>query len=174
MEFKFKTVYDQKAFTAMAKTLRKTVRRKHSKRSHIFGWIVVILALLLAFFAGEEGFVLDARTVITLLISGVMVGALIFEDTLNGYVALKRTLPGTDTSVCTFTEEGYKSVTEMGTTEWAYDKPVMLAETADYFVFVFSASHAQLYDKKQISGGTVEEFCQFIEQKTGKTVVKVK
>lgn len=174
MKFEFVTVYDQKAFTSMAKTLRKTIRRKHSRRSHIFGWIVVALALLLAFFAGEEGFVLDARTIFTFFVSAVMVGALIFEDALNGYIARKRTLPGTDKSVCTFTEDGYKSVTEIGTTEWAYDKPVVLAETEEYFVFIFSASHAQLYDKRSISGGTADEFRTFIEEKTGKVIQKVK
>jgi len=41
MEFRFETVYNQKAFTSMAKALRKTIRKKRSKRSHIFGWMVV-------------------------------------------------------------------------------------------------------------------------------------
>lgn len=39
MEFTFDTVYDQRAVTAMAHGLRKTIRKKHSRRSHIFaGW----------------------------------------------------------------------------------------------------------------------------------------
>ena len=48
MEFVFETDYDSKAMTAMARGLRKTVRKKHSRRSHIFGWIVIVLALLLS------------------------------------------------------------------------------------------------------------------------------
>ena len=44
MEFKFETAYNQEAITIMAKALRKTVRRKRSRRSHIFGVIVVIFA----------------------------------------------------------------------------------------------------------------------------------
>ena len=47
MEFSFETVYDQKAVTAMAHGLRKTIRKKHSRRSHVFGWFVVALTLLL-------------------------------------------------------------------------------------------------------------------------------
>ena len=44
MEFKFETAYNQEAITIMAKALRKTVRKKRSKRSHIFGLIVVVFA----------------------------------------------------------------------------------------------------------------------------------
>ena len=46
----------------------------------------------------------------------------------------------------------------------------MLAEADDYFVFIFSQSHAQVYDKKSISGGTIEEFREFIKGVTGKEI----
>ena len=173
MEFKFETTYDQKAFTAMARTLRKTARRKKSRRSHIFGWVVVVLALLLVF-AGEGGFVFGVKSVATLLITALIVLTLIWEDSLNAYVALKRTLQGTDRSVCTFYEDRYSSVTDMGKTEWNYEKPVLLAECGNYFVFVFSNNHAQLYDKKSLVGGTLEGFREFIEDKTGKKIMEVK
>ena len=42
-----------------------------------------------------------------------------------------------------------------------------------FFVFVFSASHAQLYDKRSLQGGTADEFRRFIEAATGKTVQPV-
>ena len=35
MEFIFETNYDQKGISAMAEALRKTVRKKRSKRTHI-------------------------------------------------------------------------------------------------------------------------------------------
>lgn len=35
MEFAFETEYGQKATATMARTLRKTLRRKHNRRSHI-------------------------------------------------------------------------------------------------------------------------------------------
>ena len=47
MEFTTATDYDMKTLTAMAKALRKTVRKKKSRRAHIFGWIVVLLGTLL-------------------------------------------------------------------------------------------------------------------------------
>ena len=46
MEFKFKTAYNQEATTIMAKALRKTIRKRRSRRSHIFGVIVIVIALL--------------------------------------------------------------------------------------------------------------------------------
>ena len=174
MKFEFKTTYDLKAYTEMAKALRKTVRSKKSRKSHIFGWIVVTLALFLAFRPGEDGLEISARMILTLLVTLIMVAALLWEDTMNGYLALKRTLPGTAASVCTFGKEGYRSETEIGVTEWKYDKPVILAETERYFVFIFSANHAQLYDKTNISGGSAEEFRAFIQEKTGKTIQPVK
>ena len=56
MEFTLNSVYDQTAVTAMARALRKTVRKKHSRRSHVFGWIVVAFSLLLLL---SEGFAVD-------------------------------------------------------------------------------------------------------------------
>ena len=49
MEFTTATDYDMKTLTAMAKALRKTVRKRKSRRAHIFGWIVVLLGTLLLF-----------------------------------------------------------------------------------------------------------------------------
>lgn len=46
MEFTTTTDYDMKTLTAMARALRKTVRKKRSRRAHIFGWIVVLLGIL--------------------------------------------------------------------------------------------------------------------------------
>lgn len=173
MEFKFITRYDQKATTAMARALRKTVRKKKNKRSRVFGWLVVGLAILLLLTSGEEGFVLDRRSIVTMLVVGVMVLTLLFEDQMNGYFARKRMLPGTEMAEFVFKEENYHSVTKIGKTEWMYELIVALAENKEYFVFVFSDHHAQVYEKSGLSGGTVTEFRQFIETRTGKTVVKM-
>ena len=50
MELTFETTYNQKAMTTMARALRKTVRKKHSRRSQILGWLITVLALLQHFF----------------------------------------------------------------------------------------------------------------------------
>jgi len=173
MEFKFETAYNQEAITVMAKALRKTVRKKRSHRSHIFGVLVIILALLLTLPLGGKAFVLDFKTIITWLVAVILCFTLIFEDKINGYVARKRMLPGLEKAIVTFNEEGYRSETELGSSEFKYGSIMLLAETADYFVFVFSQSHAQVYDKKSIAGGTIEEFRTFIQNATGKEIQNV-
>lgn len=173
MEFTFETTYDQKAFTAMARALRKTVRKKRNHRAHVFGWIAVILGLLLTLLSRNEGFAINLRTIITWLAILLILIVMLFEDAINGYIAKKRVLPGLDKSKVTFTAEGYSSMTDVGASEFSYDRIMAIAETADYFVFIFSASHAQVYDKSTISGGTAEDFCKFIEEITRKDVIKI-
>ena len=171
MEFVFETVYNREALTVMAKGLRKTVRKKHSRRSHIFGWIVVVLALLLSL--PTEGGV-EGKDVVTWLVVAVLLLTLLLEDRLNGWIAKKRMLPGTDRAVATFSEAGYYSETAMGNTEWKYENISARAETKDYFVFVFGFNHAQVYDKRSLTGGTVEDFRTFIQGKTEKNIVPLK
>ena len=173
MEFKFETAYNQEAITVMAKALRKTVRKKRSRRSHIFGVIVVMLAILLTLPFGDKEFVLDFKTIVTWLISAILLFVLLFEDKINGYVARKRMLPGMDKAIVTFKPDCYCSETEIGKSEFKYNNIILLAETADYFVFVFSQSHAQIYNKKSISGGTIEEFREFIKRVTGKEIESI-
>ncbi|MBE6961894.1 MAG: YcxB family protein [Ruminococcaceae bacterium] len=173
MEFKFETAYNQEAITIMAKALRKTARKKRSRRSHVFGIMVILLALLLTLPLGDKEFVLDFRTIVTWLVAAVLFFTLIFEDRINGYVARKRMLPGLDKATVTFKEEGYHSETELGSSDFKYSTIMMLAETADYFVFVFSQNHAQVYDKKSITGGTVEAFREFIKNATGKDMQNI-
>lgn len=170
MEFVFETDYDRKAMTAMAKGLRKTVRKKHSRRSHIFGWIVIALGLLLSWPSSD----VNRGDVVTWITIAVMLGALLFEDCLNGYFARKKMLPGTSHAKAIFTEDGYRSETQMGNTEWKYENITAMAEMQDYFVFLFSKNHAQVYDKRTLTGGTADEFRAFMQEKTGKAIEIVK
>lgn len=170
MDFTFETEYNAKTLAVMAKALRKTIRKKHSRRSHIFGWIITVLALLLI----TRDPALDARTVITAAAILAIVAALLFEDRINGYFAKCRMLAGTEKAVTVFSESGFLSTTDVGKSEWGYNKIVTIAETADFFIFIFSASHAQLYDKRRMTGGTVEDFRRRIESVTGKTVQHIR
>ena len=149
------------------------MRKKKSRRSHMLGVIVVIFAILLTLPLDGKEFVLDFRTVITWIVSAILVLTLLFEDKINGYIARKRMLPGLDKSVVTFNEDGYLSETPVGKSEFKYGNIVMLAETAEYFIFIFSQNHAQVYDKRTLSGGTQEEFRQFIQNVTGKKIQSV-
>ena len=173
-EFTFETTYNQKAMTTMARALRKTVRKKHSRRSHIFGWIITVLAVLLVLPIGEREVVFNFRTVITWAVIVIIVATLLFEDWINGYIARKRMLPGTAFALCTFGEDDYVSETKAGKTEWKYENIETIAETKDYFVFLFGKNHAQVYDKSSLQGGSIEEFRTFLVKKTEKEIWSVK
>ncbi len=170
MEFTFETTYDQKAIRAMAKGMRKTIRKKKNRRSRIWGWIVVVLALLLTLpvLRGEEA--ITVRTVVTWLAMLVMIVTLLFEDVINAYFAKRRMMAGTDFATVVFHEEKYISTTEAGKTEWKYENIEVMAENPDYFIFVFDMRYAQVYDKRRMTGGSVEEFRAFLSGKTGKEI----
>ena len=172
MNFSFVTEYNRDAVSTMAKALRKTVRKKKSRRSHIIGVAVIMLALLLALPFGNENNPFEFKDAITLGVAAILGLTLIFEDKINGDIAMKRMLPGLKSSTATFGEDSYTSETEVGTSEFRYDNIIMLAENRDYFVFIFSANHAQVYDKNSLSGGTVRQFRQFITEKTGKEILQ--
>lgn len=173
MEFKFETAYNQEALTVMAKALRKTIRKKRSRRSHILGTIVIVLALFLTLPLGNEVYVLTVKKVLTWLVATISLLTLIFEDRLNGAIAKKRMLPGLEKAIVTFKEDSYHSVTEIGSSVFKYDNILMLVETTDYFVFIFSQNHAQIYSKCTLTGGTADEFRTFIQKATDKTIQKL-
>ena len=96
MGIQFETDYNMETLTAMAKGLRKTVRKKRSRRVHIFAAVVLVLGILtiLATVAGGEP--LGASGVVTLLAMLVVILVSLFEDRLNAWFAKKRLLPGTE------------------------------------------------------------------------------
>lgn len=158
----------------MAHTLRKTIRKKHSRRSHVFGWIVIILGLFVSLPVGADHFQVSFRHIFTWVIVLILLIVLILEDSINGYVARRRGLPGLDHATTVFTPEGYHSSTNIGSSDFPYNNIVMLAETHDYFVFIFGKNHAQVYDKSSITGGNIDSFRQFIQKQTGQTIQKVR
>ena len=163
--FSFKTDYDMNTFASMACALRMTIRKRHSKRSHIFGWGVVVLGIAFIFLG-------DVRVLHITAIAAIAL-ALIFEDRLNGWIAMKRMLKGMEKVKSDFYEDRYVSATDIGTTEWHYDKIKAVAEDKDYFIFLFSESHTQAYDKRKMTGGTGADFRNFIMQKAGLNVQRI-
>ena len=174
MEYIFETKYDLKVLTMMARIVRKTVRKKHSRRSHVFGWLAVVFGILMLVPLNGEAVTIDFKKVLTVMAIFVIVCVLLFEDLLNGYLAKKRMLPGTDAAVTRFKDNEFLTELKMGVTDWKYEYIDLLVETKEYFVFVFGNCHAQLYDKKSLVGGTVDEFRNFITEKTGKQILKIK
>ena len=165
MNFRFETDYDLDTLTAMAKGLRRTVRKKRSRRVHVFAAIAVLLCacvLLTGLLSGEP---FDARDAVTLLavLTGLVTGLL-----------EARLLPGTEHAATVFDEDGYTMTTGVTETRWQYAQILAIAETKRYFILALSKNHAQAVDKEGIQGGSAEEFRAFITEKTGKPVTYIK
>ena len=172
MEFAFETVYDRRALTAMAKAVRKTTRKKHSKRSHLISWALVLLAIIIVF-AAVKLKQFSFNTLITALAGIVVAAVLIFEDRLNAFFAAKRMIKGLETAKVEFHNESFISRTELGTTEFNYSIIKAIAKTGDYIIFMLDKNHAQAYDLTSIINGTPKEFCKFIENKTNIKIQKI-
>ena len=175
MEFHFTTVYDRACMTAMAKALRKTVRRKHSRRTSVFGWALVlfVIALWLPIVTGRRS--ADFGDIVS-LIAIIFVSVVLWkEDSLNAFFAQKRMLPTSRRAEASFTDSGYRNVTDAAVTEWSYENIPLAAicDVGDYVVFALNKTFAQAYDKRTLTGGSIEDFYRFIEQKTGIHVVKI-
>lgn len=175
MEFHFTTVYDRACMTAMAKALRKTVRRKHSRRTSVFGWALVlfVIALWLPIVTGRRS--ADFGDIVS-FIAIIFVSVVLWkEDSLNAFFAQKRMLPTSRRAEASFTDSGYRNVTDAAVTEWSYENIPLAAicDVGDYVVFALNKTFAQAYDKRTLTGGSIEDFYRFIEQKTGRHVVKI-
>ncbi len=158
----------------MARALRKTIRKKHSRRSHVFGWCIVALDILLIALRWTLGELWTFQSVVTLGVGVVLTAVLLTEDQVNAFFAQKKMLPGTASVKSVFQEEHYTSVSAAATTEFRYEAVWQVCETADYFVLLLGPQHGQIYDKAALKGGTAEEFRAFIAEKTGKPVVSIK
>ena len=164
MTFEIHSDITNRSMTIAARAMHRVLRRKRSIVWTIFGWSVFVFnALLLIPFDGEP-FVLDVRTVTVLL----------FQDRFNGMIARKNTLAGTKEYHVAFGEDSYTVVTAVTTSTFHYELIDALAESQDYIILLMKKRYAQPLDKRTLTGGTVEEFKRFLEEKTGKTFRRVK
>ena len=174
MTFEIHSDITNRSMTIAARAMRRVLRRKRSIMWAIFGWSVFLFnALLLIPFDGEP-FVLDARTLISLLAEVILLSVLLFQDRFNGMIARKNALAGTKEYHVAFGEDSYTVVTAATTSTFRYELIDALAESQDYIILLMKKRYAQPLDKRTLTGGTVEEFKRFLEKKTGKTFRRVK
>ena len=174
MTFEIHSDITNRSMTVAARAMRKVMRRKRSILWAVFGWSVFLFnALLLIPFDGEA-FTLDASTVISLLVEVMLLSVLLFQDRFNGMIACKNTLAGTKEYHVAFGEDSYTVVAAATTSTFRYELIDALAESQDYIIFLMKKHYAQPLDKRTLTGGTVEEFKRFLEEKTGKTFRRVK
>ena len=174
MTFEIHSDITNRSMTIASRTMRKVLRRKRSILWAIFDWSVFFInALLLIPFDGEP-FTLDAGTVISLLVEVMLLSVLLFQDRLNGMIACKNALAGTKEYHVAFGEDSYTVVTAATTSTFRYELIDALTESQDYIILLMRKRYAQPLDKRTLTGGTVEEFERFLEEKTGKEFRRVK
>ena len=174
MTFEIRSDITNRSMAIASRAMRRVLRRKRSIVWAIFGWTVFLFnALLLIPFDGEP-FALDVRTVTSLLVEVMLLSVLLFQDRLNGMIACKNTLAGTKEYHVVFGEESYTVVTEVTTSTFRYELIDAMAESQDYMILLMKKRYAQPLDKRTLTGGAVEEFKRFLEEKTGKTFRHVK
>ena len=174
MTFEIYSDITNRSMTIASRAMRKVLQRKSSILWAIFGWSVFFInALLLIPFDGEP-FTLDARTVTSLLVEVMLLSVLLFQDRFNGMIARKNALAGTKEYHVAFGGDSYTVVTAVTTSTFRYELIDAMAESQDYMILLMKKRFAQPLDKRTLTGGTVEEFKRFLEEKTGKTFRRVK
>ena len=163
------TTIDKKAMIALAKISRKLLGRSRPVRR--FAWFAVIVELIImvvSFFAGDRGWVINA------LLAGIMLACVLGEDTVNGLIAFRQILPDNREVNVTFREDRYIQRSRASETWWNYHPITAIAEDKDYFALVIDKNHGQIYAKAGFEWGDPDEFREFIQRKTGLKVQKIK
>jgi len=66
------------------------------------------------------------------------------------------------------------AATAATTSTFRYELLNALAESQDYMILLMKKHYVQSLDKRTLTGGTVEDFKRFLEEKTGKEFRRVK
>ena len=169
MEFLCHTTYDQKALTAMARGIRKTVRAKRNRWVRLYAWIIIGLLLI--------SLLLSWGNVWQTAASCAVIAALLLicwkEDALNGFLAKHKALPGTDFADTAFFADHFLVKTAAAESKWQYDKILALAETGEYLVLVMGKNHALAMEKEVLEGGSLPEFRRFLEAHSGQKIQNI-
>ncbi len=169
MEFTFEMNYDQKAMTAMAKAMRSGLQEEEDKKSKRIGWLFVVLTAVILVTAGKFGWMQ--------IVGGVLVACfalyLIFQDQVNGALALWKLPVKLRKGQWIFREDGYFSNTEIGESDYSYENIFAMVESVGYIFLVFQNRQAHILDVTTIKGGTVQDFRRLLRRKTGLTIQEV-
>ena len=170
MELTCTTVYSRKAMAAMGKALRKTTRKKSSRRSRVLGWILIVICLLAVLDPQKATWIRVADGVALALLLAGQLG----EDVIGAFFTKRHAMPGMEEGHFTFLPDCYESRITGAVTRWQYDTIQDLVEIGDYIVLVLGKNHAQACEKSGIQGGSPEELETFLENKTGRKVLQIR
>ena len=166
------TTLDRRAMTALARAVRKTLRRGRNGPVRMLAWFVVLVeSFLTAVYlrGGQEGWQINV------LLGLIMLVCILGEDWVNGAIGLRRTAPEEREVNAAFQDDRcYVCRSQGGERWWPYSQIRVAVETRDYFALLLDRKHGQVYDKKGFTWGTEEEFRALIQKKTGLKIQAVR
>ncbi len=170
--FSFKTQYDFKTFIRISKAVGKTVRKQAMVTTYLLSIVVGIL-FIVRFFP-KDGIELSLSNVIIWTAFILMLVALVFQNIIEASFFKRATRP-LDMAVTTeFGDEGYVLRSEGGDINCKYSDIEALVEIKEGFVLCLGNNIYKMLPKETLTGGNMEDFKSFIEQKTGKFIQLVK
>ena len=166
MEFTFDLNYDLKAMTAMARAIRVGLQEEQNKKSKIIGWGFVALTVLILLFSSTFGWMQIAACILITLFAAY----LIWQDQVNGWLALRKLPEKMRKGRWLFREDGYFSDTEAGESDYSYHNIFLMVESQGYMMLVFHEGTAHIIDMSTIQGGTAAEFRKLLRRQTSLTI----
>ena len=153
----------------MAKAIRTGLQEEQDKKSKIIGWVFVALTVLILLFSNTFGWMQIAACV---LIAG-FAAYLIWQDPINGYLAMRKLPEKMRTGKWLFREDGYFSDTEAGESDYSYKNIFLMVESQGYMMLVFHEGTAHVIDMSTIQGGTAQDFRKLLRRQTSLTIQEV-
>lgn len=166
MELTFDMNYDLKAMTAMAKAVRKGLQEEQDRKSKIIGWTFVAAIVLILLLSDKFGWM----QITALVLTAGFAAYLIWQDIVNGYLAMKRLPENLRSGKWLFREDGYFSDTEAGESDYSYESIFMMVESQGYMILVFHDGKAHIIDMSTIQGGNDGDFRRLLRKKTSLTI----
>lgn len=169
MEVTFDLNYDLKAMTVMAKAIRRGLQEEQDKKSRTIGWLFIALTVLILLFSDKFGWMQIAACVLIACFAAY----LIWQDQVNGFLAMKKLPAKMRTGQWLFREDGYFSNTEAGESDYSYKNIFMIVESQGYMLLVFHEGNAHIIDLSTIKGGTAADFRRLLRRQTSLTIQEV-
>lgn len=162
MEPKFRVEYK------MTLNAYRALNSYHSRKSSIF--LIVCAAILLV-----ESILLwwfgDADAWLSML-SGLAFLLGVFQGRLLARIAWLGRNKAVDISEYRFCDEGFTEIDEIQESRIKYTALIKLVETNGYFLLYVQKRAAHILPKARFTAGNPEDFAAFLEEKTGKKVIR--
>lgn len=166
--FSFSTDYDMRLFISIAQVSRKTLRKKERILLYVFSAMAGILFLMKVF--TDKDFILSLGNVIIAIAFVLMVVALFLQDIIEASFLFRRAKATGMRTETFFGENWYAVSAGKEKRERTYQDIVAIAETTNGIILMYDDNWYEFLPVASLNGGTIEEFCAFLESKTDKKI----